>query len=42
MLWVKAHETMPELIGQTILDLKSEKDRVVDNFVKDLNIATAH
>lgn len=36
-LWVKAHEIMPELIGQLKFDFRSKKDLIIDNFVKDLN-----
>ena len=36
-LWVRAHEIIPELIGQSTFDFRSEKDRVVDNFVRDLS-----
>ncbi|MBU0979141.1 IS1634 family transposase [Patescibacteria group bacterium] len=36
-LWIKAHEIMPELVGQLVFDFRSKKDRIVDDFVKDLN-----
>lgn len=36
-LRIKAHETIPELIGQLTFDFRSKKDLIIDHFVKDLS-----